>query len=610
MTLRAKFKAFFVKNVIAKIKGREKAQESMVSMTLGHTIDEEPVSAMVSNYKKAEAKWLTSSMTREQEIEAKLDFMKTHEKELKKINSALMSTSIPKHQQVLRERLNELGISELMKDYSAVFNKEPERTSYIFADENSEAKSFRNELVKTAKEKKFTETELNPAVAEFQKFLFSKQDCGSLSSVNPFIESFMALPEDRKMKVLYSLENNMVDQPVSDEMMKEYKPDAAKIIAGAQSPRWKHFQKIAPKNIDFQKIKACMDKESLAAEKAELEKQAEENSTEIKAPKTKVTKRHVISVASKIKVASTVAGQVVTGIGMGASKNIIHKIGYFQANNAFGLAMGAVMTGKSVVDTITSGKNLHDLNTASKRIMAVRINHNLKPEQEAALDKLEKNIHTVHTLNKGKLKTSTVDLISNGSNLAACFGGLPAILSTAVVTGVVSEAIKSHIETKTSQAIVDEELFKDPKEYEKKKVQSVLQVNERFQRMPKKLQDKYRKDIENYNKDDKAIRQSLREQALRERGEVDLSGLKNKIIYDISDSTYMILRNQAQKKIAKSQDEVDKTIETIANTVVKASGGKKIDFSGLSEIGNETPKLEKEAIVKDLSETAMDLGTV
>jgi len=610
MTWRDQIKAFFARNLIAKLKGREKAKEAMVGITFGSTINDDPVSAMVSNYKKAEKKWLTSSMTREQEMAAKISFMKTYEKELQKVNNALMSTAIPKHQQILNDKLHELGISELMKDYNTIFNKTPERTSYILSDQNSEAKRFRTEMSKTAHEKKLTDGSLNPAVAEFQKFLFSKQDSGTLSNVSPFIESFMALPEDRKLRVMYSLEHNMTDKPVTDEMLKDYQPDAAKVIAGAHTPRWKHFQKIAPKDFDFQKIKACMDKEAIAAEaKAELEiAEPEVNANEVKSPTTKVTKRHVVSMASKAMIGATVAGQIVTGIGMGASKNLLHKLTYFQANNAFGLAMGAVMTGASLAGTFVSGKNLHDLNTASKQIMAARINHILKPEQEEVLDKLEKNINTMRTLNKGKLLTNTVDLVSNSANLAASFGGLPAILATAVVSGVVSEAVKSKIDTVTAQKIVDDELFKDPKEYEQKKVQSVLQVNERFQRMPQKLQDKYRKEIDSFNKDDKAIRQSLREQALRERGEVDLSGLKNKIIFEVSDSTYMLLRDQAQKKITKSQDEVDKTIESVANTIVKASGGKRIDFSGLSEIGKEAPKLEKEAIVKEMSENAMTLG--
>jgi len=81
-------------------------------------------------------------------------------------------------------------------------------------------------------------------------------------------------------------------------------------------------------------------------------------------------------------------------------------------------------------------------------------------------------------------------------------------------------------------------------------------------------------------------------------------------VYNVCDSTYMLLRGQEALKRAGNQTDVDKQIEDIANAIVKAADGRKIDFSGLKDLSQEVKPQERENIAKEMTAKSINMGRV
>ncbi len=684
MSWRDDLKLFFTSTIMRLLQSREKNDTAKTKVSMEASLNTDPITEMISSYKKSEENWITSSMNREQEIACRLNFMQTHREELQKVNALLLKEKSPERQNIMKDIIDSLGISELMKDYNAVYSKD-NQPAYICANQNDIAATFRQALSDTAEKQNLVDTPVEPGMAAFQKLLISKQGYGLDGSNRPFVDNFISLPEKTKLKVMYALENDVGSEPVTDEMIQDYHPDGDKVISTVQTARWRFLRRLTSTDMDFHKIKATLEKveadeaalqQQKAEEQAKENAPAEENAPEEKAPEEKApeqekapeekapeqeivieqeeapeekapeedmpqlkdTKRHKIDdfadkATGKLLVGSLVSplvglgagvlGGVGTGVVIGikagktagveaglAAGKAMTELGGAVAG-VLGVGLTAVMVGKNVADLAVNKKNEIALEKASNQIAylkKVTKQMKLKPEQSEAISHLENGLKAVKSLNVAKGRTLAVDAVVNGISIAGCCAGETGSILIGLGAYAVGEYAKGKLENVSTREIVDNDVCKNKEEFTLKKAKASFHVSERFSRLPKKLQEKYSKAYTKFNSDDEVVKQSLREQAVRENGTVDLNGLKNKIIYDISDKTYMLLRNQALKKAEKSQDPVDMMIENVATTMVKAAGGKTIDFSAMTNLATEAKPQEREFVAKDLSERAMDMS--
>ncbi len=576
---------------------------------------DDTVKHIISNYQDAEKYWTLSSMSHSQEVYSKLHFLNTYEKPLQILNGFIKSfAGDKKAQEHVKKALKDKGISELMKDYRGVFEPDNNKSFYLVdpaIEENGFAKGFR-EIMHKEHEKLPASNRETPELAQFNAFLYSHLDYGmgfgadfrgAHGSVRPFIDNFISSPNEDKLRALYILENKIKpEETLTEEMMEGYKPDVKKIVSNIKSSPLKFWKRIGSSYIDFQSIKNAMAKQSEDKVKAE------------KAPEKKsgldfhYGKRHIAHGVYSFTAVTSFFGTL-GAWAMTAVKAI--KVAATKAMTGLGIALTGLMIGKSVVEKCIIKNNIKELDKLNEDLTNLKKNNTLTEKQKAALAKIEHNAKIVRNINTNKVKECNADLIANSvGTLAAVPLSIGAGIAVGVGFAAIAGARKYQIEANDAREVADLQNFKTPEDKNKALVTASSQITCRFLRMPPDMQKKYGKVINKTIKSEDKLMEAVRDEQVRESGEVDLHALKNRIIHDVGESTFLITHD-LKKAEAEGHplDEVDKEILNFSERLVKAAGGKKLDFSKVDfeqPISVEEKQQAIEHVTSQLSE--MTLG--